>query len=109
MKGTIKENRDFCYGYRRGKKVVSRAMVLHYYPNRTGETRLGITVSKAVGKAVQRNRAKRLVRACWQEAKQTIKPGYNVIVVARTALAQMKQRDAMANLEYCLKKSELMK
>lgn len=109
MKGTIKENRDFCYGYRRGKKVVSHAMVLHYYPNRTGETKLGITVSKGVGKAVKRNRAKRLVRACFQAAKPHIKPGYNIIIVARTVLAHMKQRDAMANLEYCLKKSELMK
>ena len=107
LKGTIKENREFVYAYRRGKKVVSRAMVLHYYRNRTGVTRLGITATKAVGGAVQRNRAKRLIRECWRQAAPGIKPGYNVIIAARSALSSASLQEARRNLQYCLQKTEL--
>lgn len=108
MKGTIKENREFVYAYRRGKKYVSRTMVVHQYRNRTGDTRLGITVSKAVGGAVQRNRAKRLVRECWRQSLPQIKPGYNVIVVARGRLADASLQQAQSDFTHCLQKLELM-
>ena len=52
----------------------------------TDRTRLGITASKKVGKAVQRNRAKRLVREAFRRNKGTLPPSTDVVIIARTAL-----------------------
>ena len=50
--------------------------------------RVGITASRAVGNAVQRNRAKRRIRACFQSFIPEIPPGWNLIVIARKPTLQ---------------------
>lgn len=49
----------------------------------TGMGRMGITVSRKVGKAVQRNRVKRLIREVWRQNKKLIPLGYDVVFVAK--------------------------
>jgi ribonuclease P protein component len=107
MKGTIKENRDFRYAYRRGDKWVSSYIVLHYVKNRTDSNKIGITVSK-LSRAVDRNRAKRLIRVCWQKYSPLMKQGYNVIVVARSKMENATLDDVDRAMHYCLKRSELL-
>jgi ribonuclease P protein component len=57
--------------------------VLYLRENQTGNLRLGITVSKKIGKAVLRNRAKRVLRAAVREMSLKGLCGYDVILVAR--------------------------
>ena len=63
MKNTValKKNRIFrnLYG---GKRKVTPEFVLYYKKNKLTFNRLGITVSKKIGHAVERNRAKRVLR-----------------------------------------------
>jgi ribonuclease P protein component len=49
-------------------------------------SRFAITAGRSVGKAVQRNRAKRLLRAALQEVINDIQPGYQGILIARKPL-----------------------
>ena len=107
MKGTVKLNREFVYAYKKGKKIVSDCMVFHYYKNRTNTCRLGITVSKVVGKAHDRNRAKRLIRAVYRECMPQTKYGYNVIIVARAKMTYAPYERVKASMKYCIEKSEL--
>ena len=59
-------------------------IVTYALKNRLGYTRLGITTSKKIGKAVQRNRARRLIKTAYRNLLPEIAPGYDLVVVART-------------------------
>ena len=106
MKGTVKENREFRYAYRKGKKIVSTYLVLHYVKNRTPVNKLGINASK-LRKAVDRNRAKRLIRVCYRELVSALPSGYNIIFVARSAMENAELSDVKKSMEYCFRKSDL--
>ena len=88
MKNTIKENRDFVYAYRRGKKFVSPYFVVYLTKNNAKLNKLGITVSKSIGKAHSRNRAKRLIRHAYKLCNFSSMIGYNVVVVARESILE---------------------
>lgn len=107
MKDTIKENREFRYCYKRGKKVVSSYLVLHYVKNREGKNKLGITVAK-LRTAVERNRAKRLIRECYRAQLMQIGNGYNFVIVARSKMADATFDDVQKSLAYCIRKSDLI-
>lgn len=66
--------------YRAGKELVIRIL-----PNGRDITRYGITVSRHVGKAVVRNRIKRIFREILREL--TLKPGFDIVVIARAPAA----------------------
>lgn len=80
---TVKKNYEFRRIYRKGKSVVSPCMVLYCQKNRQGRTRLGVTVSTKLGKAVVRNRVRRRFREIWRlHLPETVK-GWDIILVAR--------------------------
>ena len=80
---TVKENYEFRRIYRKGKSVVSPYMVLYCQKNRQGRTRLGVTVSTKLGKAVVRNRVRRRFRELWRLHKEQMISGWDIILVAR--------------------------
>ena len=108
MKGTIKLNREFRYAYRKGKKVVSDLVILHYYANRTNENKLGITVSTSIGNAVTRNRVKRYMREAFRIYKDRIKTGYNIVIVARNKTAYSNFDSIKFCMKECIENSGLM-
>ena len=59
-------------------------LVLYARKNRTGINRVGITVSKKLGKAHIRNRARRRLREVYRLNEELFLPGYDIVVVART-------------------------
>ena len=81
---SIKRNNDFLRIYRRGKSVADAHVICYVFPNRQGKVRLGLTTSKKIGNAVRRNRARRVLRAAFREVYPMIKPGFDIILVART-------------------------
>ena len=81
---SIKRNNDFLRIYKKGKSVADKCVVCYVSPNRLGKVRLGLTTSKKIGNAVARNRARRVLRAAFREVYPMIKPGFDIILVART-------------------------
>ena len=63
---TVKENYEFRRIYRKGKSIVTPYLVLYCQRNRQGRTRLGVTVSTKLGKAVVRNRVRRRLREIYR-------------------------------------------
>lgn len=59
-------------------------LVLYAKPNRTGGNRVGITVSKKLGKAVVRNRVRRRLREVYRLNEDRFAPGWDIVVVARS-------------------------
>ncbi len=81
---SIKRNNDFLRLYRRGRSAADSHFICYVAPNRLGKVRLGITTSKKIGKAVARNRARRVLRAAFREVLPKIREGQDIILVART-------------------------
>ncbi len=82
----LKLNRDFRRLYARGKSAVCGCVVVYALKNKKGLLRAGLTVGKGVGGAVSRNRAKRIMRAAFDEAKLCVDSGYDIIIVARNRI-----------------------
>lgn len=59
-------------------------LVLYARKNRTATNRVGITVSKKLGHAVVRNRARRRLREVYRLNEARFQPGWDIVVVART-------------------------
>ena len=70
--------------------------------NDIGFNRLGLSISKKVGKAVVRNRIRRLIReSCRLRARQIV-VGYDIIVIARQALSSMPKEGSFQKVDKAL-------
>ncbi|NWG12320.1 MAG: ribonuclease P protein component [Acidobacteria bacterium] len=78
---------DYRAIYEDGQKVASRRFVLFVRRNRLGHLRLGITVSRRIGKAVVRNRIKRLLREVFRRAQAEIPDSFDLVVNATQGCA----------------------
>ena len=63
----IRRNGEFGRVYARGKSYVNQALVLYVLKTRSKRTRVGLTATKKIGHAVQRNRARRVMKAAIDE------------------------------------------
>ena len=106
MKETaIRENHLYNKAYTRGRRFVGRYVAAYVLKdlaakrlkkaNPRGElvNRLGITASKKIGGAVQRNRAKRIIRAAYRAQSEELKRGFLIVISARGAIAGKKSVD----------------
>ncbi len=97
---TLKNNRDFQRIYKKGKSVVSPELVTYVMKNKYNNLRIGITTSKKIGKAVQRNRCRRIIRAAFSNLSLNLDAGFDIIFVARTKTGTLKSTD----VERCMRK-----
>ena len=80
---TLNLNSQFRRIYKSGKSCARPTLVLYARQNGTSGNRLGITVSKKIGKAHLRNRAKRRLREVFRLNSSSLKSGYDFVVVSR--------------------------
>jgi ribonuclease P protein component len=84
----LRHPREFQHVFRYGKKLVTPTFILHILPTSASRSRLGMAVSKRVGKAVVRNRVKRLMRELFRQHKAIFRPTCDVVFVARHRAAE---------------------
>ena len=106
---TLKENRDFRRLYARGRSFASPVLVAYVAKNKTRQVRIGITTSKKIGKAVLRNRARRIIREACYNICGNIKPGYDIVFVARTKTPYVKSYDILRSMKNELKEEGVLK
>lgn len=97
----LKKSWEFQRAYKKGKKYWDNFFVIYVYDTQLRHTRLGITASKKVGKSVQRNRVKRLIREAFRSVKLELLPNYDIVVVGRTAacgLSMLQVCDSLSKL-----------
>jgi ribonuclease P protein component len=70
------------------------------------EVKIGITAGRSVGNAVERNRAKRRLRACVDEYLCTIQPGLDIIIIARKPLVSAPFEIVRESLALLLRRSK---
>jgi ribonuclease P protein component len=91
-----------------GRGWPSPLLVVYVAPNDLGWTRLGITVSGRVGKAVVRNRVRRRLREALRVRLDRLRSGVDVVVVARPAIAEATWVDVCAALDRVLEQARLV-
>ena len=81
---SLKRHKEFRFTYRTGRQVGGGSFVLVTARNRKNKVQVGFSVSKKIGNSVTRNRAKRRLKACFSPLLLQVKPGYNLIFIARS-------------------------
>ena len=106
---TICRNNDFRRIYARGKSYVTPLVVVYVLKNRTKNVRVGITTSKKVGNAVQRNRSRRVIREAFRALAPRVRPGFDLVLVARGKTPYVKSTDVRRQLERQLQAAGLLR
>lgn len=82
----LRDSRDFDRLRREGSAYPHRLMLLSIGANGLAHNRYGFIISKPIGKAVQRNRVRRLLREAVRHLHPHLKTGYDVVLIARRPL-----------------------
>jgi ribonuclease P protein component len=84
----ISRGKEYKCIYNEGKRIPGQYMIVFVHKNQLPYNRFGIVTSKKIGNAVIRNRAKRQIREVIRKTLNNLRPGYDVVVVARFTMKQ---------------------
>ena len=95
---------DFDRVYRRGRSAATRSFVLYAFPSSERDddahddaetVRLGVSVGRRVGGAVERNRVKRLLREAFWALDAQLPEGHDFVIVARAGAAETAEQSGV--------------
>lgn len=104
----LRKKKDFSVLYQKGKSVGERYVVVFYRKNDLPYNRKAFLASKKVGKSVQRNRARRLMKESVRTLETELKIGYDLIFIARKNIYDLKCADVKKSIEAALKKAKIL-
>lgn len=106
----VKDNKEFQEILQTGKSFANRELVIYYKENSDQpHFRIGISVGKKIGNAVTRNKIKRHIREAVQQMEASIRPHYNIIIIARKPAIHMNTVQIRRSLSHLFKKQLLFK
>ena len=101
----LRKDSDFRRVYKHGKSFANRYLVMYIMRNNLEYNRVGISVSKKVGKAIVRNKVKRRIRESFRlDVDKKIKSGYD-----RVAISDMQYNEINKSMKHLVNKFKLFK
>ena len=118
---SLTENHLFSKAYA-GRRAVAKTVAVYVLkdrhekrlrkanPQKESINRLGIAASKKIGGAVERNRAKRVIREAYRltDRELGVKRGFIIVIAARERSAVCKMQDVKRDLQYALSKLDML-
>ena len=104
----LTQSTDFKRVRRCGKSYAHPLFVLVIMPAEGERTRFGVTASRSIGSAVQRNRAKRLVREALRLLLPEIKSGWMAVIITRPPILRAEFTEINSSLRQLLLKADLV-
>jgi len=102
----LRRRKEFERVYQQGRRLRLPYLKLVLAPNELGLRRIGLSVSRRFGKAVRRNRAKRILREIFRRHKDIFPAAHDVIFIPRPDLLEKRQEDIVRDLEEILENYE---
>jgi len=102
----LSRSAEFDRVFREGRSHASRYLVLHDFPRPDAgeeEPRLGVSVGRKVGGAVERNRVKRLLREAFWASSDAIPGGHDFVLVARPDAGELARERGESGIEDALR------
>ncbi|MBO7392890.1 MAG: ribonuclease P protein component [Abditibacteriota bacterium] len=104
----LRKNSGFKRVYAKGRSCPDRLAVLCYLPTGEDDTKVGFSVSKKIGCAVVRNKTKRRMREIVRAISGDIKPGYDIVIIARKRTAEAEFSDMSRGIRNLFRRADLL-
>jgi ribonuclease P protein component len=104
----LRKTADFERVRRSGKSIAHPLIVLIVTRNEGDCLRVGVVAGRRLGNAVQRNRAKRLMRAATQTLSGCILPGHDLLMIARQPMLEANFVEIKSAIRKLLQRADLL-
>lgn len=106
----VKKEKEFQRIIHRRESFANRNLVVYILPKPGQEHfRVGLSVGKKIGNAVERNRVKRQIRQSLLDIKMDIQPEYDFVLIARVNIKSLTTAEVRKNVQHVLKLANIMK
>lgn len=106
---TLKKRSDFVKTYNKKKSFGNRNLVLYINKNDLDYSRVGITISKKVGKATVRNKIRRRMKEILRAYQDRIKDGYDLVIVVKKNVPNISFQELKGSFLHIIKISKMRK
>ena len=101
--GRLSRSAEFDRVYRQGRSVANRYLVLYTFPREgSAAARVGLSVGRKVGGAVERNQVKRLLREACSQAAEALPGGHDIVLVARADALELASEQGLDGISRAL-------